>query len=509
MGTSIDIKQSYRQLHNNLIKEIKRIYAKNKLGNKVDDNLYLEDLPFIERINLNFPGFLSLQINNQPFISYFTGLKKISFVGPFRPDQSLLDQIPNKEQIKEIEIINTDIDTIDLSAFPNLEYLTIIDNEQLRTIRGLDKLNNIKDLVFYNNQFVNENNICRFVTRSLEKEASMKVDYMYYPTISKMIRREYSKYREAFKGAEWVERIHVGKIADTIEYTTEGMASFFADLSDKLNEIIPVVSTDDLEGIYLIYSWIVNNTNYDHQGLKNKLRMHSTPIEMNFNGEIQKINLAGGKVGGTNGAINTFYSHSGVCEGYTRLFQLLLKLYLVDSHNLKAHGSSEIHLNAKAPTMEDLQGAEKNHSIIEVFYDGKPYYCDTTNEKAYSRSGRITQACFMKTFEELTTDWFPVGYKVTRGVEPISKERRQELEKLELSNREPYDVEKKGLDMMDKFQLHMSGETENAIRECEVKKEQALDLLLLRMINKKTLDFIKNTINEEYLEIANNVVKKV
>ena len=509
MGTVIDIKKVYTNLHNNLIKEIKRIYAKNKLGTKIDDKIYLEDLPFIQRLNLNFPGYLGLQINNKPFISYLTGLKKISFVGPFKSDQSLLDQIPNKEQLTELEITNSDMSTIDLSAFPNLKTLTIVDNEQLRTIRGLDKLNNLEYLEFYNNQFVSENSICKLITGLLEHKATIKVDYMYYPTVSKMIRREYSKYSEAFKGAEWVERINPGKMADTIVYSTESIANFFSDLSDKLNEIIPVVTTDDLDGIYLIYCWIVNNTNYDYDGLKNKLRMHSTPVEMHLDGKVQKIRLASGHIGGTNGAVNTFYSHSGVCEGYTRLFQLLLKLFLVDSHNLLAHAEKEFRANAKAPTTTDLASAVRNHSITEVYYDGKPYYCDTTNEDIFSKNGEITQACFMKTFEELTINCFPVGYKVTRGVEPISEERRKQLSTLKVTDHYQVDVEKKGLDMMEKFQLHLTGETENVSRECQIKKEQALDLLLLRMINKKTLDFIKNTIDNEYLELINSKAKKV
>ena len=108
----------------------------------------------------------------------------------------------------------------------------------------------------------------------------------------------------------------------------------------------------------------------------------------------------------------------------------------------------------------------------------------------------------MKTFEELTTRWYPVSCPYPGKSEPLTEETRQQLSRLRLAHNIPYNYETKAIKMMERFELHVTGETDDLILETEIKKVQAEDLLLLGIINAEVLKIIQNQQSMEYMKIC-------
>ena len=138
---ALNLKHSKENLYNNLLKELKRYYAKNKIAEpeRPDGVIYLEELQYIQRLNLNFAGNLFFNLNGQPFMSFLTGLKKIYVSAPFDLDEAVFNQIPNKDQITDLSINKSSIYKLDLTGFTNLNDLSLTSNSRLTEIKGLDK----------------------------------------------------------------------------------------------------------------------------------------------------------------------------------------------------------------------------------------------------------------------------------------------------------------------------------------------------------------------------------
>ena len=504
MLTPLDLK-NHKNLYNNLLKELKRVY--NKKGEEMparnDGIIYLEELSLIQRLDLNFPGYCSMSLNGKSFFSYLTGLKRLTMRQPYLISGDELKSITNKQSLLELEISNSTLQQIDLTEFPNLEDLTITDNESLVSIKGLDSLTKLKYLTFYNNPYVNEKEICTFITEQMTKGCELSLDILLYPQIIHQIRKDYSKYRDSFRAAEWIERIHAGKEIENIKHTTHSIGAIYSSVWDITERILPKSGVSDIEAINLFYRWVRSHVDYDFDALKSNLRMHSDRVTLNFGGKTQEVRLASGKAGGTNSVGNALYSGYAVCEGYTRLLQLFLKSYLIECYALHAHGSEVYDKNAKAPTFEQLARGEVNHSIIQVVTEEGTFYCDTTNEKYDPKTGIVGQECFMKTFEELDTNWYPVRSKKPPHTEPLSPETREQLRNLRMANNAPYDPKKRAEYIMDKFELHLTGE-ENLEIEYEVKKDQIEDLFLLRIVSKQVRTIIESNLYKEKLDIINS-----
>ena len=501
MSTALDF-SSKKNLYNNLLKELKRVYK--KMGKPVPERnegiIYLEELPLIQRLSLNFSGCFSIDINNEPFISHLTDLRKISLCKPYQLTGKELSQIKNKNAITSIEIIGSDLTTLDLSQFPNLESLTLVDNESLREIKGLENIKKLEEIVYYNNPLVNETTICNFLTSNMKRNTLMELDILLYPKITSIIKHGYSAYRDSFRQSTWV------KVTNTIKHTVEETGNIYSHIEDIIDKIIPRV-TDDYEAAYIMYCYVRSHVAYDFDSLNDKLRMRGTKVTLNFGGKPQEIRMSSGKKGGANSAFNALFSRYAVCEGYTKLLQMFYKLYGLDCYNILAHGSDLYNPNAKAPTAQELYNGEVNHSIIQVIINDNTYYCDTTNESYDPKTGKVGQKCFLRTFEELTTNWYPVRRPRPPYTEPLSTEFREELDKVKIADNEPVDAKKRAETIMDKFDLHLA-EGPNLDIEFQVKKEQLVDLLLLRVINRSVKQIIENTIFEEYLSLRNGVTKR-
>ena len=491
MYTSVELKKTNENLYNNLLKELKRYYTKNNLKepSRPSGEIYIEELPLIQRLYLNFNGNCDIKIEDKNLISYLTGLKRVIISPPFIVRQEDIETIPNKDQIVELYIDGTNINKLDLSEFINLQDLVISNNYELTELVGLDKLTKLEAFTFYNNKEYDEETICSQITKYMEQEFILNIDILYYKRIIHMIRKEYSKYRKTFKKTTWVEKLSNSIDNQFVKHDSISTGKFYSNLDDLLNEIIPRDCDDDLEVIYLIYNWLITNIIST-----SKIDITETNDKLDFNDKNQKVRTATSIIGGTNGAFNILPGKSIVCEGYSKIFQLLLKAY---DYELNTYDEIAcIDETATKLTNSIIKKAKPNHSIIRIDLDDNTYYCDPANEKKTIHD-EVSQSRFMRTYRELNSSWFPINTHYKADSEELTTEEREYLSSLKIAHNIPYNYETRAVKIMTEFDLHLEN-SEKLKLERIIKKEQVEDLVLLGVINTAIERIITNQIDTEY-----------
>ena len=131
-------------LYNVLNKEINRFYRKNKIARPPRDEskhiIFLDELDLVERLNLNFPGTCNTFLGDKSIFTYLTSLRSITMEYPYLPNGSELSSLSDYGKIEDIYIKNTAIEEINLSDFYNLDNLTLVDNNKLTKIQGVERI---------------------------------------------------------------------------------------------------------------------------------------------------------------------------------------------------------------------------------------------------------------------------------------------------------------------------------------------------------------------------------
>lgn len=511
MPTSMNFKNN-NKLYDALMREIHIYYKKNNIEepHREEGIIYLEEFGYVERLRLDYSGFCTTMINNKGIMSYLTNLKSLTIKSPFMLTNNILSDINNKDKLEELYIEGLDINKLDLKGFCNLKVLELKDNNNLEVIEGLDKISNLEDLEIYNNQKLDEEDICNFIIKNMENRCNIRIDILYYKRIIKKIRDNYDKYRDSFLNATWIERIYIGSEKNQIiEHNTESTGLFYAKLSEILDKIIPNGAFTNIELIYLTNLWINTNIKYDHDGLKNALKMRFKPVQLNLGDKVQNINMSVGHIGGTNGAFNALYYKLVVCEGFTKLFQMFIKAldYTIKTYDEVAYCDVRPDINRiKSLTEAIKNAAEINHSIIRIDIENNTYYIDTTNEKI-DNNGNLVQSRFMRTYEELDSSWFPKTDRPSNKSVPLSDYERKELAQLKMANSE-INYERKALLIIDRFNIHLDADSLDLANDKKMLNQYVKELMLLGFINEITMKIVYNYIDKEYLSLTSGMSKR-
>ena len=495
MYTSVELKKSNENLYNNLLKELKRYYTKNnkKEPSRPTGEIYIEELPYIKRLNLNFNGNCDIKINDKELISYLTGLKRVIISPPFTVRKEDLENIPNKDQLVELYIDGTDLTEIDLTEYTSLQDLVIINNYELKELIGIDKLTKLEAFTFYNNKEYSEESICSQIIKYMEKDFILNIDLLYYRRIIHMIRKEYSKYRKTFRKTNWIEKLSTTTDNQFIQHDTKSTGIFYSNLDDLLNEILPKEYNDDLDIIYLIYIWLIDNI--IPTKTIDKLDQND---QLDFNNKKQKVKASTNTIGGTNGAFNILSGKSIVCEGFSRIFQLLLKAY---DYELDTYDEIAcIDDSNNKLTNNIIKKAKPNHSILRVCFDDSTYYCDPANETR-NLHDEVEQTRFMRTYEELNSGWFPLNTHYEPYSVEITDGEREYLSELKIAHNVPYNYEMRAVQITKDFDLHLEDKKKIKL-EKDIKKEQIEDLVLLGVINTAIQRILDNQIDKEYKDLT-------
>lgn len=505
MKNSFEFKKNHENLYNKIIKELKRYYKTNHIQEpqRKEGYLYPEEMKYVERLDLSSTGSLFIRFNNKPLISYLTGLEELTIRPPLQSTEEILKELPNKNKLRILIIDKTDYETLNLNPFTNLQSLTITNNYYLKEVKGLDKLNRLTKIEFYNNTHYDENEICDYLIKCIDKKCHIRTDILYYKTIVSLIKTEYSKYREYFRKIKWIETYNTSNNRiQEISHDTVSTGKFFSSLEDILDEILPISEIDDIESIYLIYSWLIINFSYKTTNIKESIVNNNNYKKLNFNQKEQKTKKIYNMIGGSNGAFNALYGKAIINENFNKLFQLLLKTYSSEIKTTIEYGHSEYSIEFKPLNEETIKRAEINCSILKIEFDSNTYLCGYTNEMIDEDT--VSQKRFMRTYQELNHSWFPIDFDINDKTEPLSIEERKGIDEIQISHNIPTENESRAVTMMEKLDLHLSPESKKIELEKRIELKQVEDLVLLGTINNETQRIINNLIENEYLEIVNS-----
>lgn len=475
-----------------------------------------EELSYVESFILSSTNEMipALRMGDErnKLTKYFTNLKSLSITNCTYSAGIELEELPNKSELRELEISDSNQSSIDLSKFTNLKYLSIRKCPNLKEIKGLDKLKKLDSIEIYGVPYVNENDVCKFIAENMKnKDIELSIDALYYPRITQLIRQNYQENELSFRNAMWIEEISSGKYTKQI-YSTEAIGSMYADITEINKELGVNLKSDPVEKIYIIYNWLCNNITYDDEGVKSISRAHTTKRTLNFLDGPREINFVKGQQGGINGSSNALRYGKCVCQGYTKLFQMFLKVNGITSYDVAACLSDE--KNPTKLTLNHLQDSSKiNHSIIKIKLIEGYYYCDTTNDAVFTQHRHVqSQKYFLRTLEELDTSCYPINDSIPPRTTPISEEKRKELrlKKVERKKLSEDKFKTKVFSIMNRFDLDLFSETiEEAQEECHQKNKIAYDLMLLGYISNSILKAISYELGSQYMYIVkNNPTKK-
>ena len=344
-----------------------------------------EELDQIRELSINNPRADCLTN-----LEYLRNLEKLKITSSYSAYSNNNPSISNRD-IKTISKITSlrvltlsnqsKISWVYLDNLVNLESLTIIRNNRLECVLGLDKLKKIHHVAIYGNKELYELPHIKELILSNEVEL-LDLDLLHYPEISDL-KGKLSKI-VACNFVEYGVGHHISYGWGTAKILNDKCLRIVKEIVDKSRNVE--------ETLILIEKYLAENITYDHDALKTDDRIHT------HNGK---------RVGfkhGTQSAYNGLMLGSCVCEGYSRSMQYLLKLLGIRTKNVSCiGGKDQISINKRNHNKITLPD-DGYHSIIRIELNSDIYYCDPCWDSCHWHWGDKSLPYCLKSKKDIMED---------------------------------------------------------------------------------------------------------
>ena len=325
------------QLSKDLSKKVNVI-----LGKETDNEFFLEsDLNNVKKISLSKLDFA--------FIEYFKNVEELTLESfPSIVNDDILFISQHMKAIKNLTLKEQNaIFNLDLSYIPNLEELSLIHNDNLVNIYGLNKLSKF---VFYDNKDFNDiRQIVDFIINN--KDSHIILDVMYYIDILKIFYDENIDLH-MLDNLNWVESVGLRKFY-VYEYNNKELKEMLKQISYIVSKYI--YTTDgDIEKFVVLYEWIINNIKFVNE---------DDPQGEDIN---QIINVN-----------RVFDNRKGGRLSLAKAFQMLLSFAGIKSSIVYSLGAFDTIGFYNGKKIYSLLG-ESDYAVLRVRLDDREYYCDIT-----------------------------------------------------------------------------------------------------------------------------------
>lgn len=343
------------------------------------------------------------------YIDMFPNITSLTIDGMAELDGSqfkhIIDMYPNLEKL----VINgqDQLQYLDVSKMKNLKHLELISNRGLHRIVGLDKVEGLEQLTFYDNStYLKTEELCEIVSRLSQSGTHCNLDVLYMPLMQKIGITNPENFN-------WCESVGLGIHGEELKYETPELEQAVKKAQEIVSQYIKPSDTT-IQKFAVLYQWMCENVKYDHEALDNG-HVH---IE---NGK------SVGQQGGTNGTVNGLVYGSCVCEGYSKSMQLLLNLCGIPSFDVSCIAEDP----KKATPTYIIDGKKKmhngDHSILKINIDGQCYYSDITWDANRFQHDKERQY-FLLSKRDILTDHKLVGEdRVFAAFKSVSEQEFQEL----------------------------------------------------------------------------------
>ena len=341
-----------------------------------------------------FPNITSLTINGLEELDGFQ-------------IKNIIDKYPNLENL--IIKGQEQLQFLDVSKLKNLKHLEIVSNRGLHRVVGLDKIDGLEQLTFYDNStYLKEEELCEIVSKLSQNGTHCNLDVLYMPTMNQIGISNPENFN-------WCESVGLGIHGDELKYETKELEEAVKKAQEIVSQYIKPTDTT-IQKYAILYQWMCENVKYDHEALDNG-HIHT------------KQGKSVGQLGGTNGTVNGLVYGSCVCEGYSKSMQMLLKLCGIPSFDVCCIAEDP----KKMMPSWNIDGKKKmhegDHSILKVNIDGQCYYSDVTWDANRFQHDRERQY-FLLSKKDITSDHKLVGEdRVFAAFKSVSGQEFQELMK--------------------------------------------------------------------------------
>lgn len=387
------------ELPYNLATHLKKIGIMPISSNKIfleSDLMKVKSLTIKPDLSVSLKGLSLLPALEELIIekptAFYTNSKK-EYTVPSITDSDV-EEIEKSTNLKKLTIQGQDkISYIDLSNLTKLEDISIENNFELKSIDGLNKLNNLNTVNIVGNRTLykidgltdmlfNNDELYELDLDTLHFIDAIGYDYRTGSYNPKAIER--IKELDSYGFVKWKET--VANAYTTIN--TYQIINMHNKACNILDSIGANVNQQKKDVIIAIEKYLAENVHYDYQSIGHG---HYSSGKSDVN-ELRPIK---GALKGQNGSFNAIMFKEGVCEGYTRAMQYMLKLKGIESHNVHC----KLENGVTYSNNEYANPNESNHSIICI--DGfECYYADPTSLAAsFQMHGSFPFA--LKTKEEI------------------------------------------------------------------------------------------------------------
>ena len=270
------------------------------------------------------------------------------------------------KNLKSLEITNqAHITDIDLSGMQKLESVDISRNNNLQSIKGIDKLPKLYSLTCYGNNSLQEIKSLDKAIAQGEELDKLNLDILLFPkAIDYRPNGSYNqniinKMDESGVDIHWLEALGSN---DNIKINHYQMLKMHNKACKILKENVPAVG-GVVDTVVAVELYLAKNVTYDSESLDHG---RTKTIEAGNNQR-----LITGIKNGTNGAFNCIMENSCVCEGYTRGEQYLLALRGIKTSNVGCIGEADtmgMSNNEKTDNMYSIYNLPDGgyHSIVRI-----------------------------------------------------------------------------------------------------------------------------------------------
>ncbi|MEG0408116.1 MAG: hypothetical protein RR623_04510 [Bacilli bacterium] len=332
-------------------------------------------------------------------LKYLTNLKKLSIEGidynrikdennlEFNPLMNHIKNFDIINQLKNLEtlVINNDINIkkLDISNLTNLKILHLKNDPELRTLKGLEKLKQLKEVIIYGTNIKNKIDFKNYVVNTTQTKTNL-LDIKIILNNLEYLRQINNLKRKGLTRINFVEKNGFVEYTKVDSKDLESMLISLNKLTYKLKyqkDIVKIIKT---------FKYIVNEYKFskeeliERQSVYNKIIIKYNRIPDEFKKYFASLHSS----------INMFYTKKGNCEGHVNLMSIILNM--LDIENETVH-CKDIRLNNYC--------GDTNHAMIRVKLDGKWLYCDPTMDK------KNCSNYLLKTTQELENTHELSGYE--------------------------------------------------------------------------------------------------
>lgn len=320
-----------------------------------------------------------------PYIKYFKNIKELEINDKYQiSDEELSNILDSHQSIETLRICHQrDLYVIDISNLKHLKNIDISFNYNLCHIKGfkIDSNINLEKISVFDNSNLSNTCVallCQLAYYNVRKNnASVELDPLYMKKMVEYAGNCHKDVRDLASNIKWVEGINLdSKIINTTD-------DVYAAYEEAKNIVFKYTNEFDTpEQIYaIIYTWIIQNIKYDTASLDNHFHMENGK-------EI-------GQKFGTNSCVNGFLYRTCVCEGYTKMAQLMLDMRGIKSSNVLVLAEN------------NKENEYLNHSIIRVCFGDHDNYTDITyGAKSYFSKNEYI--AFLQDKEEVDKEYLRV-----------------------------------------------------------------------------------------------------